>query len=88
MPWEVKDTTVKHTLYTVLLFGGDILFDFGALWSLAQIMVVGNYFSSVWGFMSNAVTQIDLNDDGKTVTLYFGEVKSSKQASIKDIVKL
>ena len=37
--------------------------------------------------MSNAVTKIDLMDDGKTVSLHFGKMGKSKTVAIKDIVK-
>ena len=51
-----------------------------------------NYSYTVWNLMGNAVTKMDLHNDGKRVTLHFGKFAmlmgdKPMTVNIKDIVK-
>ena len=87
VPWLVKDATIRNSLYLVLTQFANILFTLGPIYPLTQVVIILNYTKTVYQLMSNAVTKIDLMDDGKTVTLFFGKMGKSKTVAIKDIIK-
>ena len=88
VPWEVKEAGVKNGLGLLGIYMFDVLFPMGAGYSAGQMFFCLNYTWTVWKLMSNAVTKMDLHDDGKKVTLTFGKLGKSTVVNIKDIQKL
>lgn len=87
VPYEVKESTIKNWLGVVmmgalhyLLSPSPYLYTFGsAIFSI-------NWVYTVYSYMSNAVSRVDLHEDGKTVTLTF-KSGGTTTVQIKDIKK-
>ena len=89
VPWEIKEATFKNGLGVVGVYMLDVLFPLGPAFSLAQAFFCFNYAFTSWGLMSNAVTKVDLHDDGKRVNLTFGRTGGKTMTvNIKDIQKV
>ena len=73
VPWEVKEATIKNSLGLLGIYMFDIVTPLGPAYGLAQAFFCINYCRSVWGLMSNAVTKMELMNDGKRVQLTFGK---------------
>ena len=88
VPWEVKEATIKNSLGLVGIYMFDVLFPLGPGYGLGQAFFCLNYCRTTFGFMSNAVTKIDLVGDGKSVVLTFGKFMNKQiTVPIKDIKK-
>ena len=89
VPFEVKEASIKGALGIIGIYGASNLFTLGPLYGTLQAFVGFNYVYTVWNLMSNAVTRVDLHDDGKKVTLTFGRVGGKTViVDIKDIHKV
>ena len=87
VPWEVKETTVKNFLGVFGMVIVDYLFAPGAGFYTAGALTFGlNWMYRVYSYMGNAITRIDLHDDGKTVTVGF-KTGGSATFKVKDILK-
>lgn len=72
VPWEVKETTIKNFLGVVGCGIFDYLFHPGAMYYSVGSMFFGlNWMYRVYNLMGNAITRIELHDDGKTVSVQF-----------------
>ena len=87
VPWVIKDATIKNTLFMTVNYFSYVIFNLGTANNLVAFAIAVNYSKTVWSYMSNAVTKIDLMDDGKSVTLHFGKLGKSSIVPIKDIMK-
>ena len=88
-PWKVKEIGAKTVFYSGLVLIWDLIFPFGSLWSLAQGGIIANQSYNLYKLYGNAVTKIELLDDGRKVTLYFGKLRARAQTvKISDIRKL
>ena len=67
VPWEVKEATIVNSLGLLGVYMLDVLTPLGPTYALGQAFFCLNYCRSVWGFMSNAVTKMELMNDGKRV---------------------
>lgn len=72
IPYEIKQTTLKSFLS---ILGLNIL-DFylrpnPLFYSVATAGVCVNWFYRFYTYMANAITKMELHDDGKTVTITF-----------------
>ena len=77
MPWEIKEATAKGALGLVFLAAVEFLFNTPPfLYSAGSLFFILNWMNIVYNYMSNAITGIELHDDGKTVTLTY---KGGKQ---------
>ena len=86
VPWEVKEATIVNSLGLMGVVMLDIITPLGPAYGLGQAFFCLNYCRSVWGFMSNAVTKIELMEDGKRVQLTFGRTSGKTViVNIKDI---
>ena len=87
VPWEVKETTIKNVLGVAGMVIIDYLFAPGAtFYTLGAASFGLNWMYRVYGYMGNAITHIDLHEDGKTVTVTF-KTGGTANIKIKDIMK-
>jgi hypothetical protein len=87
VPWEVKETTIKNVLGVAGMVIIDYLFAPGAtFYTLGAASFGLNWMYRVYGYMGNAITRIDLHEDGKTVTVTF-KTGGTANIKIKDIMK-
>lgn len=87
VPYEIKETTIKNFLGIFLM--GMFNFFFGPapyVYSLGSLVFASNWVYTIIKYMSNAVTRVDLHEDGKHVTLTF-KTGGTSTANIKDIMK-
>jgi hypothetical protein len=87
VPYEIKEATIKNFMGVAGMVIVDYLFAPGAAYYTAGTLVFGaNWVYSVYRYLGNAITRIELQADGKTVQVTFktGGVQLLK---IKDIVK-
>ena len=88
VPWEVKEATIKNSLGLLGVNLFNVLFPMGPGYALGQMFFCLNYTRVVFNLMSNSVTKMDLNSDGKSVVLKFGKfMDKSITVPIKDIKK-
>ena len=88
VPWEVKEATIKNSLGLLGVYMFDVITPLGPAYGLSQAFFCFNYCRTVWGFMSNAVTKMELMADGKRVQLTFGRASGKTiVVDIKDIQK-
>ena len=88
VPWEVKESTFKNAMGIVGVNMVSMIYPLGPLYMLANASFSFNYVLTVTRLMSNAVTKVDLNDDGKSVSLTFGRTQGKVvTVQIKDIQK-
>jgi len=83
----VKETTIKNFLGVA----GTIIFDYllapgSGYYTVGAIAFGLNWIYRVYGYMGNAITHIDLHEDGKTVSVTF-KTGGHAQFKIKDIIK-
>ena len=89
VPWQVKEASIRGGVYLLTIYMAEMLFTMGPLYSAANLLVAGNYTYQVWKHMANAVTKVELLDDGKNVNFHFGRFDGSvKTVAIRDIKKL
>ena len=89
VPWEVKEAGVKNGFGLVGTYCASLLFPMGNLWGVANLFFLANYCRVSWGFLSNAVTKVDLLSNGRQVNFTLGRFGSSVvTVDIKDIKKL
>ena len=89
VPWEIKEATFKNGMGLVCVCMLDILIPLGPTYSVAQMFFCLNYSWTAFSLMSNAVTKVDLLDDGKRVNLTFGRFTGKEvTVAIKDISKV
>ena len=60
----------------------------GPLTTILNMFFALNYANTSFNLMSNAVTKIELTDDGKKVNLHFGKVGATQTVDISSIKKL
>ena len=65
VPWEVKEATIKNSFGLLGVYMTNVVFPIGQLYGIGQAFFCFNYVRTVFGFMSHAVTKIDLSSDGK-----------------------
>jgi hypothetical protein len=80
-PWEIKETTLKNFLGV----GGFVVIDYlfapgNMVYSLGVLYFTFNWLYRMYAFLGNAITKIELNEDGKTVTCHF---KTGGKTTIK-----
>lgn len=86
-PWELKEATLKNLLGVFGVVCTHYFFGLPApLYSAGTLYFGLNWGYSIYGFMGNAITKIELHQDGKSVTVTY---KTGGQATlkIKDIQK-
>ena len=89
VPWEVKEAAFKNGMGIVGTNMLSLLFPLGHLYSMSQIAFCMNFGWTSWSLMANAVTRMDLHDDGKRVNLHFGRAQGKEMTvAIKDIQKV
>jgi len=88
VPYEIKETTIKNFLGVGGMVAIDYLFFAGAgsIYSIGTFALGLNWIYKVYGYMGNAITRIDLHEDGKTVTVQF-KTGGQTTLKVKDIVK-
>ena len=88
VPWEIKEATFKAGMGCFGAAFVNMYMPLGSICSLAQAGFIINYTLTVSRMMSNAVTRIDLLDDGTKVNLTFGRTQGKVvTVAIKDIQK-
>ena len=86
VPWEIKEAAFKNGMGIIGTNMLSMLFPLGHIYSMSQIFFCINFGWTSWSLMSNAVTRIDLHDDGKTVNFTFGRTQGKVvKVAIKDI---
>ena len=89
VPWEIKEAAFKNGMGCVGVGIVNAIMPLGQLFHLSQIYFCLNFTLQSWKMMNNAVTRMDLHDDGKSVTLHFGRTGGRTQkVAIKDIQKV
>lgn len=87
VPYEIKETTIKNFLGVFGFVIVDYLFMPGSsLYTYGAITMGLNWLYQVYGYMGNAITRIDLHEDGKTVTVGF-KTGGTTTLKVKDIIK-
>jgi hypothetical protein len=87
VPWEVKEATLKNFLGVFGFVILDYLFHPSALfYSIGAFSFGINWMHKVYQYLGNAITKIDLHEDGKTVTVQF-KTGGKATLKIKDISK-
>jgi hypothetical protein len=72
VPYEIKESTIKNWLGVVLVGVYQYIFAPTSLfYSAATSFFAINWLYTVYSYMGNAVSKVDLHEDGKTVTLTF-----------------
>ena len=88
VPFEVKNETIKSSLYVVGLNLFESFVPTGGLYQFGLLGVGLSYSYRVFNYMSRAVTQIDLYEDGKRVDFTLGRFTGKVvTVNIKDIKK-
>lgn len=83
----MKEATVKNILGVVGSIVIDYLFHPGSLfYSSAVTFFSVNWVYTLYSYMINAITKMDLHEDGKTVTLTF-KSGNTKTVNINSIAK-
>ena len=72
MPFEVKEAAIKNGLGLIGVNMLSVMMTIDGLYSAMSMFFVLNYGYKCWQLMGNAVTKIELKDDGKKVNLHFG----------------
>ena len=89
VPWEVKEAGIKNGFGLVGTYCASLLFPMGNMWGACNLFILANYCRVSWGFLSNAVTKVDLLSNGRQVNFTFGRWSGSVvTVDIKDIKKL
>ena len=89
VPWEIKEAAFKSGMGVIGTNMLNMIFPLGHMYGAAQVVFCLNFVRTSWSLMNNAVTKIDLHDDGKNVTLTFGRTQGRTQVvAIKDIQKV
>lgn len=87
VPYEVKETTIKNFMGVMGVVIFDYLFAPGAGYYTVGALSFGlNWIYRVYGYMGNAITHIDLHEDGKTVSVRF-KTGGTAMFKVKDIMK-
>ena len=87
VPYEIKEATMKNGLGIVLFGVVEFLFNTPTIiYKGASLFFVLNWINTCYKHMNNAITRIDLHDDGKNVTLTY-KGGSTKTVSINNIYK-
>ncbi len=87
VPWEAKEATVKNFLGVIGMNILDYLFHPGASVYLMGTAYFGlNWMYRIYGYLGNAITKIELLEDGKTIEVNF-KTGGHMNLKIKDIVK-
>ena len=89
VPWEIKESVFKNGMGIVGVNMMNLLFPIGPLFSVGCLSFCMNFTWTTWNLMTNAVTKIDLHDDGKRVNFTLGRYTGAVvTVNIKDITKI
>ena len=89
VPWELKEATFKNGMGVLGVSLLQLVVPLGPLYNVGAGMFCLNWAATTWTYLSHTVTRVDLQPDGKTVTLKFGKVGgSSVSVPISDIAKV
>ena len=72
VPFEVKEAGIKAAVGFVSINMMSIILPLDGAYSAVSMFLVLNYGYQCWNFMGNAVTKMELLDNGKQVSLHFG----------------
>lgn len=80
-PWELKEATLKNLLGVFGVITTNFFFHLSnPVYSAGTLFFGLNWAYSIYGFMGNAITKIELHQDGKNVTITY---KTGGQATLK-----
>ena len=86
VPWEIKEAGIKNGFGLVSTYGASLLFPMGHMWGAANLFFLLNYCRVSFGYLSNAVTKVELLSNGKQATFKLGRWSGSVvTVDIKDI---
>lgn len=87
-PWPVKAASVQTAFTMGVVYIWDAFLPMGPLYTVAQILLAGNYTRTVFNLMTSAVTKVVLLDGGKQVEFTFGRTGGkTTTVNIRDIEK-
>ena len=88
MPFEIKEASIKAFFGILGMNTIDYLFHPGAwVYSSGCLIFALNYLYQVTKLIGNAIVKLELNEDGKSVTVTF-KTGGTQNIKIKDITKL
>ena len=73
VPWKVKESAITNTFLISTAYLADAWINLQQGYPAIVAFCCLNYTYTVWNLMGNAVTKMDLHNDGKRVTLHFGK---------------
>ena len=88
VPWEVKESTFKNMMGIVGVNMVNMVLPLGPTLTIASAIFAGNYVYTIFNLMNNAVTKVELHEDGQRVVLTFGRTHGRQETvNIRDISK-
>ena len=73
VPFEIKEAGIKAGVGLIGVNMLSLMMTIDGAYSAISAAFILNYGYTCWKFMGNAVTKIELLDDGKKVNLHFGK---------------
>ena len=88
VPFGVKEASIKAFWCMGVVHMWNMALPIGSAYGFLQMTIALSQSYRIFNLMSNAVTRIDLHNNGKQVTMHLGKVGKQQTVNISDIQKL